>query len=259
MTGNREQGTGATLLSPMATVFRFDVGAHGKVSAALYRAKDPTSRATLILAHGAGAPRTHPFMTSMASRIAKRGVDVVTFNFLYAEAERRMPDRVDLLLATWQAAIATVRARGGLPTERLFIGGKSMGGRMATRIAAAKEGLVLAGVVLLGYPLHPAGKPKVVRSEIREVDVPMLVVQGSRDELGSAAEMKEYLAGMPRARIHVVEGGDHSFAVPRRAGQYDVLDAAADAVATFVGTPRPVSARGRSSPRGGSAIKMPKK
>jgi uncharacterized protein len=176
-------------------------------------------------------------MTSMASRIASRGVDVLTFNFLYAEAGRKMPDRVELLEATWRAAIATARARSGLPKERLFIGGKSMGGRIATHVVTAKEGLVIAGVVLFGYPLHPLGKPKVRREEILGVDLPMLVVQGSRDELGTAREMKAVVAKLPRARLHVVEGGDHSLALLKREGaerQERELDAVADAVAAFV-------------------------
>lgn len=218
------------------STYRFDVGAFGRTSGAIYRASDPTG-ATLVLAHGAGAPRTHPFMTSMASRLAARGVDVVTFNFLYAEAGKKMPDRVELLEATWRAAIATARARSGLPSERLFIGGKSMGGRIATHVAAAKEGLVIAGLVLFGYPLHPLGKPKVRREEILSVDLPMLVVQGSRDELGTAREMKAIVAKLPRARLHVVEGGDHSLALLKREGaerQEEALDAAADAAAAFV-------------------------
>ena len=236
----------------------FDVGTHGRTSGAIYRAADPVGRATLVLAHGAGAPRTHPFMTSMAARIAKKGVDVVTFNFLYAEAGRKMPDRVELLEATWRAAIATVRARGGLPTERLFIGGKSMGGRIATHIAAEPEGLVLAGVVLLGYPLHPIGKPKVIRDEILGVRMPMLVVQGTRDELGTAASMNKLLGNHPRARVHVVEEGDHSLALPRRLGaerQEAELDAAAAAIATFIGgktRARAKTTAGAKKPAGGA-------
>ena len=238
------------ILAAVVAGFSFDVGTFGKVSGAIYRALDPSARATLVLAHGAGAPRTHPFMTSMAARIAARGVDVVTFNFLYAEAGRKMPDRVELLEATWRAAIATVRARGGLSTERLFIGGKSMGGRIATRVAAANEGLVLSGVVLLGYPLHPIGKPRIVRDEILGVRLPMLVVQGTRDELGAAAEVKKLLAGVPRARVHVVEGGDHSLALPARdraERQEQVLDAAAAAIAAFVAA-RP-KARSKRAPK----------
>jgi len=233
------------------TTFTFDVGTHGKTSAAIHRAAEPTD-ATLVLAHGAGAPRTHPFMVDMATRIARKGVDVVTFNFLYAEAGRKMPDRVELLEACWRAAIASVRARGGLPTERLFIGGKSMGGRIATHIAAAGEGLVIAGVVLLGYPLHPPGKPELVRDEILRVKQRMLVVQGTNDHLGTAAEMKKILAPLRRARVHVVEGGDHSLAIPKRMGEEErerVLDEVAAAVARFIVEDpgaRPKATRGRA-------------
>jgi uncharacterized protein len=222
-----------------AEVFTFDVGTHGKSSAAIYRAADPHMQATLILGHGAGASRTHPFMVDMAGRLARAGVDVVTFNFLYMEAERKMPDKVDLLEATWRAAIATVRARGGLPTEKLFIGGKSMGGRIATHIAAANEGLVLAGVVLLGYPLHPIGKPTVVREEILGVkNLPMLIVQGAKDDMGPASELKKFLGKkLPNAKMYVVEDADHSLEVPKRAAvdQETVLDRIAQTIATFVG------------------------
>jgi uncharacterized protein len=230
----------------------FDVGIHGKVSGAIYHAADPI-QATLVLAHGAGAPRTHPFMVDMAKRIAKRGVDVVTFNFLYAEAGRRMPDRVELLETCWRSAIAAVRARGGLRTERLFIGGKSMGGRISTHVAGdqANEGLEIAGVVLLGYPLHPLGKPTIVRDEILRVRLPMLVVQGTRDELGTADEMKRMLASMTQARVHVASGGDHSLALLKREGperQQRVLDDAASAIAKFV-SGRSRRGRGAAAPR----------
>lgn len=217
--------------------FTFSVGVHGKTSGAFHRATDPSVRATLLLAHGAGAPRTHPFMIDMATRLARKGVDVVTFNFLYAEAGRKMPDRVELLEATWRAALATVRARGGLPSERLFIGGKSMGGRIATRIASAEEGLVLSGVVLLGYPLHPPGKPLSVREEILAVKLPLLVVQGTRDTFGTADEMTRIVASLPRARLHTVAGGDHSLNLPRSDGaaaQDRALDAVAAATARFL-------------------------
>ena len=224
----------------MAASYSFDVGAHGRVSAAVYRAAEPIE-VTLVLAHGAGAPRTHPFLVGMAARIARRGVDVVTFNFLYAEAGKRAPDRTELLEACWHAAIASVRARGGLPKERLFIGGKSMGGRIATRIAASGEGTPISGLVLLGYPLHPIGKPKSVRTEILEVPakIPVLVVQGSRDDLGTADEVAKVVAGRKSVRVVPVEGGDHSFGVPggkTKAGaerQERVFDEVAAAVVEF--------------------------
>ena len=119
--------------------FTFEVATHGATTALVYRASEPIG-STLILAHGAGAAQSHPFMIDMATRIAKRGVDVVTFNFLYTEHGRKMPDRSDLLESCWHAVIASVRARGGLPTERLFCGGKSMGGRIVSNIAVSAAG-----------------------------------------------------------------------------------------------------------------------
>jgi predicted alpha/beta-hydrolase family hydrolase len=226
----------------VAESFTFDVATHGLTTALVYRASEPIG-ATLILAHGAGTAQTHPFMVDMASRIAERGVDVVTFNFLYTERGRKMPDRSDLLEACWYAAIASVRARGGLPTERLFCGGKSMGGRIASNIAASAgvrgEGLPLSGLVLLGYPLHPAKKPKVRRDEhLPRVPFPMLFVQGSRDELGDAAEIRRVVRRLPGTSLHVVEGGDHSLALRQRDGgapaQEDALERAAQAIVAFI-------------------------
>jgi predicted alpha/beta-hydrolase family hydrolase len=220
--------------------FTFDVATHGTTTAFVYRASDPVG-STLILAHGAGVPQTHPFMIDMAQRLAKRGVDVVTFNFLYTEQGRKLPDRSDLLEACWHAAIASVRARGGLPTESLFCGGKSMGGRIISNIAVspAGEGLTLSGLVFLGYPLHPPKKPDVRRdAHLPRVPFPMLFVQGSRDELGDAAEIREIVRRIPHASLHVVEGGDHSLALLKRDGgaakQEAALDAAADAIVVFV-------------------------
>jgi len=219
--------------------FRFDIATHGSTTALVYRASEPLE-VTLILAHGAGAPQTHPFMVDMASRLASRGIDVVTFNFLYTEQGRKLPDRSDTLQACWQAAIASVRARGGLATERLFIGGKSMGGRMASNLAVstAGEGLTVRGLVFLGYPLHPAKKPKVRRDEhLPRVPFPMLFVQGSRDELGSAAELRALVRRLPHASLHLVGGGDHSLALLKREGpekQERALDAAVEAIVTFV-------------------------
>ena len=225
----------------MTERFTFDVATHGSTTALVYRAREPIG-ATLVLAHGAGAAQTHPFMIAIASRLAVRGVDVVTFNFLYTEQGRKMPDRSDLLEACWHAAIASVRARGGLPTARLYCGGKSMGGRIVSNIAAspAGEGLTLSGLVFLGYPLHPANKPKVRRDEhLPRVPFPMLFVQGSRDELGNAAEIRKVVRRLPHASLHVVEGGDHSLALLERDGgaaaHEKALDGAADAIVAFIG------------------------
>lgn len=213
-----------------AAEFRFDVGTLGKSSGATYRAAEPIG-ATLVFAHGAGTPRWHPLIVGLARAIAERGVDVVTFNFLYTENGKKMPDRPEILEACWGAAIAKVRARTGVGDSPLFIGGKSMGGRFATRIAAS-DGLahghaLLNGVVCVGYPLHPAGKPDVVRDEILGVSVPLLVVQGTNDELGDAAELKRFLRKRSNTRVHALEGADHTLSEK-------YFPDAADAIVKFI-------------------------
>jgi hypothetical protein len=216
---------------PRSAELRFDVGTQGKTSGAIFRAAEPIG-ATFILAHGAGTNRTHPLVVGLAKRIADLGIDVVTFNFLYTEAGKKLPDRPELLEACWLAAIAKVRAKTGFESSPLFIGGRSMGGRIATRIASLRPGghpgLIIDGVVCIGYPLHPSGKPLVVREEILAVDVPLLVVQGTKDELGSAAEMKKVLAKRSNMRVAPIEGAGHSFDAQKH------LDEAAALIAKFI-------------------------
>jgi len=194
-----------------------DVGS-GRVTALIYPAPRPERAGiTLILGHGAGAPQTSGFMVSFAEALAQRGADTVTFNFPYMEQRRRLPDRAEALEACFRDVIGAVRARGDLGAGRLVIGGKSLGGRMASHVAAAGfPGL--AGLVFLGYPLHPPGKPEQLRDRhLGRIDEPMLFVQGSRDAFGTPEELAPILARLgPRVALHVVEGGDHSFAVPKR-------------------------------------------
>jgi predicted alpha/beta-hydrolase family hydrolase len=174
------------------------------------------AHAALLLAHGAGAPQTHPWMVAISEAIARLGVAVYTFNFLYTEAGRRLPDKNPLLEATFRAVIREVRAEVETP---LFIGGKSMGGRIATQVAARGEP-GLSGLVLLGYPLHPPGKPLQLRwTHMPKVTLPMLFIQGERDAFGPVAELApRALALHSRARILAIEGGDHSLATPKRSG-----------------------------------------
>lgn len=226
----------------MGESFTFEVADRGSTTAIVYRARDP-KHATLVLAHGAGAPQTHPFMVDIATRLGARGLDVVTFNFLYAERGDKLPDRNDVLEACWRAAIASVRARAGLPTSRLFLGGKSMGGRIASQVAAAGDGLTIEGLVLLGYPLHPPGKPKTRRdAHLSRIPFSMLFVQGTRDELGTAEEIRALARTLTDAHVHAVEGGDHSLALRKRGlsraeweeRQERALSGAAEAIARFV-------------------------
>lgn len=182
------------------------------MTALLYAAAEPRLNATLILAHGAGAGQHSAFMTSFATALAELGVDIVTFNFVYTEQRRRIPDRKPALEACYQAVIQAVRAE---LEGALFIGGKSMGGRIATHVAAEGLGEAPRGIVLLGYPLHPPGRPQERRdAHLPDVPCPMLFVQGSRDAFGTPAEIQPVLLALGRpATMHIVEGGDHSFKV----------------------------------------------
>jgi predicted alpha/beta-hydrolase family hydrolase len=176
------------------------------------------SNATLVLAHGAGAPQQSAFIAGFACGLAERGVDVLTFNFLYTEHKRRVPDRTEKLEVCYRAAIATAREHFRRPN--VFIGGKSMGGRIATHLAAADDAdaLGINGVVALGYPLHPPGKPQQLRAaHLSRIRVPTLIVQGERDPFGTPAELQPVLETMSaEVTLHVVENGDHSLAPSRQ-------------------------------------------
>ncbi|MGH9410537.1 MAG: alpha/beta hydrolase family protein [Vicinamibacterales bacterium] len=205
----------------------------------------PSARATaaLMLAHGAGAGQQSPFMVFAAHELARRGVTIVTFDFPYIVQKRKVPDRGPVLEQAWREAIEAARrepALGGLP---LFIGGKSMGGRIASQVAATGIGIEgVRGLVFLGYPLHPPRKPDQRRDRhLPDVQVPMLFVQGSRDDLGTADEIRALLPSLRApAALVVVEGGDHSFNLPARLGRTSdaVLASVFDAVAAFVGSHR---------------------
>jgi uncharacterized protein len=194
--------------------------------AASFFSADSTPRGAVVLAHGAGAGQKHPFMTTVAKSLAKRGFHVLTFDFPYMEAGRKAPDRPDVLEESMAAAVRAVKERGDVtPSLSLFAGGKSMGGRIASQAAA--RGLLpdVKGLFFLGYPLHPPGKPQQLRDKhLPDVPVPMLFVQGSRDTFGTPEELGPVLARLgDRAELFVIEGGDHSFAVPKSAGSRDQI------------------------------------
>lgn len=188
------------------------------VTALVYGASaaSATPTLTLILGHGAGANQKSAFMVQFASALAVLGVNTITFNFPYTEQGRRLPDRRPVLESCYRSVVEAVRQQVSV-TGSVFVGGKSMGGRIATHIAAADQSLPLAGLVLLGYPLHPPGRPHERRdAHLPDVKRPMLIVQGSRDTFGTPAELDTVLERMtPRPTIHVIEGGDHSFKVPK--------------------------------------------
>ena len=188
-----------------------------------------TAHALLVLAHGAGAGQRHPFMVAAARGLAAHGIDVVTFDFPYMAEGRKVPDRAPVLEGRFREVIDAARAWSR--ATRLFIGGKSMGGRMATHLAA--QGLQpLSGVVVFGYPLHPPGKPDQLRvAHLPAITVPVLIIQGERDTFGGPQEFQPHLATMAApVTLHVVPGGDHSLVVrskKRDEAMRGVLDVAA--------------------------------
>ncbi|HSK09838.1 MAG TPA: alpha/beta fold hydrolase [Vicinamibacterales bacterium] len=190
------------------------------VTARRYPAARQPGRATLILAHGAGAGQASGFMVDFAAGLSARGLDVVTFNFPYIDAGRRLPDPNAVLEVSWRAVIAAVAREAG--AAGIYIGGKSMGGRIASQVAAQPRSLAgpLAGLVFLGYPLHPPGKPAQRRdAHLPEINRPMLFVQGERDAFGTADEMRALVERLPLADLHLVPGANHSLDAPKRFGR----------------------------------------
>jgi predicted alpha/beta-hydrolase family hydrolase len=226
-------------MEPHSLKVNLNDGQH--TTALVYPARTPLLRpATLILAHGAGAPQRHPFMVTFALALSERGLDVLTFNFLYTELKRKAPDRMPQLVACYRAVIDLARSQVESARERLFIGGKSMGGRAATHVAADDPRLPASGIVLLGYPLHPPGRPDQLRDEhLPRVGRPMLFVQGSRDTFGTPSELKPVLASLsPLPTLHTVEGGDHSFKIAGRdakARQSQVYSEVQDTIVEWIG------------------------
>ena len=193
-----------------------------------------TDAPVLVLAHGAGAGHDHPWMKRVAQGLADRGVRVVTFNFPYREEGRKVPDRgpvlEDAFARTWRDVAA-----GSI--GRMFAGGKSMGGRIASQVAA-RRGFdpAPAGLVFFGYPLHPPGLPAVRRDKhLHDITAPMLFLHGTRDPFGSAEEMTALVESLPAARLEIIDGGDHSLVAPKRADPEGMsIERAVDVAAKFV-------------------------
>jgi hypothetical protein len=187
---------------------RVDVGSGEQTTALVYTAGEPHIGAALILAHGAGAGQHSPFVAGFADALAALGADLITFNFLYTERKRRLPDRAPVLESCYRAVITAVRDRIDTAQHALFVGGKSMGGRIATQVAAADAGLPVTGLVLLGYPLHPPGQPDRLRdAHLPGVARPMLFVQGTRDTFGTPGDTDGGVRGNPGRDCALDVGG----------------------------------------------------
>lgn len=216
-----------------------------RVSSLLQRANNPLG--LIVLGHGAGAPMTHPFMQGISRALALHGLSTLRFNFAYAEAGRRRPDPPSRLLAVAEAALERGFAEaGGLP---LFAGGKSMGGRMISTLLAGEasrradatrpSAIPVTGLVFFGFPLHPPGRPGVERADhLARVSCPMLFHQGTRDRLAKLELVRSVARELgDRAELRVVDGADHSFNLPKRAGKSvaEVVDELAQATALWAG------------------------
>jgi uncharacterized protein len=198
----------------------------------------PGATPVVVLAHGAGNDLRSEFLEFFASALTERGLATVRFNFPYKEpGGKRPPDPMDVLVETFREVVAAAAKRTGSPPGPIFLGGKSLGARVASSVCA-QQLTKPTGLVFLGYPLHAPGKPERRRSEhLSKAGRPMLFVQGSRDPFGSIDEIR---AERKRLRLsgslHVVEGGDHSFTLPKSQSvrQLAEMDGAADAVEWFV-------------------------
>lgn len=165
-----------------------------------------------MLGHGAGGTLDTPDLVTYADGLAQRGIGAVRFNFLYAEARRKAPDRPVVLEACYRAIADQVGRRA----KTLFVGGRSMGGRIASHIVAS--GTPAAGLVFLSYPLHPPGQPDRLRDKhLYTIKIPMLFMQGTRDAFAQPDLLRRTLARLPTATLHTVDGADHALRVRGRA------------------------------------------
>ena len=191
----------------------------GRSVSGKWRVPDQPSSTTVLLAHGAGAGQDHPAITSLAEGLVGQGFPVLTFNYPYMEAGRRFPDRQEVLLRCHRAAATWLEQQS---YRRLVLAGRSMGGRMASYLAA--EGQPCDGLVLYAYPLHPAGKPDRIRADhLLKVTVPMLFFVGERDRLALPHLVEQHLATLERGELKIIPHADHSFNVPKRVGSRQLV------------------------------------
>jgi len=198
-------------------------------------ARPPQAALGYVLAHGAGAGMRHPFLETMAQRLAGLGVATFRYQFPYMEAKKGRPDSPEVAAATVRAAVA--EASKQLDALPLVAGGKSFGGRMTSTAAAEAPLGGVRGLAFLGFPLHPPGKPGTSRADhLDRVTVPMLFLQGTRDEFAEPSLLKQVIQRLGRrATLHLVEDGSHSFAVPKRTGRTrdEVMDELAETLSSW--------------------------
>jgi predicted alpha/beta-hydrolase family hydrolase len=196
----------------------------------------PSPRACYVFAHGAGAGMHHSFMADVASGLAQRGIATLRFQFPFMEQGSKRPDAPKVAHAAVRAAVHEAAKR--LPGVPLFAGGKSFGGRMTSQAQAAEPLASVRGLVFVGFPLHPAGKPSIDRAtHLADIRIPMLFLQGTRDTLADTALIAGAVQQLgDAATLHIVDGADHSFHVLARSGRNDaeVREEMLDAMAAWM-------------------------
>jgi uncharacterized protein len=221
---------------PLSELLQFQVAGAAEVSALLLRPKNP--RWLLVLAHGAGAGMTHPFMENLCNELSAAGVATFRYQFPYMEQHRRAPDPPSILAATVAAAVhAAKEAARGLP---LLAGGKSMGGRMTSQAAAQHPLDGVQGLVFFGFPLHPPDRPGTKRADhLAKVTIPMLFLQGTRDTFADLNLLRPICRKLgERATLHIIESADHSFHVLKscKRSDADILRELAETTASWAET-----------------------
>lgn len=195
-------------------------------------ARPARSKATVIISHGAGGTMDTPSIVNLQKQLASKGVTAVRFNFLYSENGKRSPDKQPALIAAWRSVADWIKKE--LKPKRIFLAGRSMGGRMASYLVA--DGYPCEGIFFLAYPLHPPGKPDRLRKDhLPKIRVPMLFVSGTRDAFAQL-DLLETVVRKTKATLHLVEGADHGFKVPKKYGRTpkDVEEEVATVVLRFI-------------------------
>lgn len=214
---------------------RIDIGPpSGSVSGLLRR--PAAARCLYVMAHGAGAGMRHRFMEAAAAAFAAVGIATLRFNFPAMEAGRKRPDRPEVAQQAVRAAVE--RGQAEAPDLPHFAGGKSFGGRMTSSAAAQAPLAQVRGLIFLGFPLHPAGRPGTARAEhLADLALPMLFLQGTRDALAEPELIREVCEGLGgRSTLRMIDGADHSFAVLKRSGrtEEEVLEELAESAGAWI-------------------------
>jgi predicted alpha/beta-hydrolase family hydrolase len=183
----------------------------------------------MTLAHGAGAGMNHSFMITLAKSLAEKGIATLRFNFPFTEFKKGRPDIPAVAHKTIEAAISNVQAL--FPALPLFVAGKSFGGRMTSQYLSGHPQTAVKGIIFYGFPLHPSGKPSIERAEhLKDVKIPMLFLQGTRDELATLSLIESVCASLPNAELVKIEGADHAF----KAGKQNIVQVLTNATQNWI-------------------------